>query len=93
MLVYSIECSLSIVTGVSASYLSEIELGTKNPTVEILQKICNAFDITLQELLQEMPPSPIKPEVREIAKTLSDFSYEDIQLLNEFLKSVAKKFH
>lgn len=83
----------SKVTGISASYLSEIERGIKNPTIEILQKICTAFDVTLSELLEETPSSPMKPEVKEISKTLSNFSTEDIKLLNEFLKSVSKRLH
>lgn len=35
--------------GISQSYLREIELGNKNPTVEILSYICEALNISLAQ--------------------------------------------
>lgn len=35
--------------GISQSYLREIEMGGKNPTVEILSYICDALNISLKE--------------------------------------------
>ena len=34
--------------GISQSYLREIEMGKKNPTIEVLSYICDALDISLQ---------------------------------------------
>lgn len=34
--------------GISQSYLREIEMGKKNPTVEVLSYICDALDISLK---------------------------------------------
>jgi len=35
--------------GISQSYLREIELGLKNPTVEVLSYICYALNISLEK--------------------------------------------
>lgn len=39
--------------GISQSYLREIELGKKNPTVEILSYLCDALKITLAQFFTE----------------------------------------
>ena len=39
---------LANLAGVSQSYLRDIELGKKQPTVEYLSYICTALDITLE---------------------------------------------
>ena len=39
--------------GISQSYLREIELGKKNPTIEILSYICEALDVSLSGFFSE----------------------------------------
>lgn len=34
--------------GISQSYLREIEMGKKNPTIEVLSYICDALDVSIQ---------------------------------------------
>lgn len=51
---------LSNRTGLSVSFLSNIERNTASPTIEHLQLLCNALEIDMLMLLQEaMPFSPI----------------------------------
>ncbi|MCI9571254.1 MAG: helix-turn-helix transcriptional regulator [Lachnospiraceae bacterium] len=45
---YSVN-KLATLSGISQSYLRDVELGKKNPTVEILSYLCDALDISLQE--------------------------------------------
>lgn len=45
---YSVN-KLATLSGISQSYLREVELGNKNPTVEILSYICDALDIALHD--------------------------------------------
>ncbi len=54
---YSVN-KLATLSGISQSYLRDIELGNKNPTVEILSYICDALCITLQDFLipERNPP-------------------------------------
>ena len=45
------QSELSVRLGISNSYLSEIESGKKQPTLEILQRYSEQFDIPLSSLL------------------------------------------
>lgn len=38
--------------GINHSYLAEIELGKRNPTLRSLEKIADGFGITLEELFR-----------------------------------------
>jgi transcriptional regulator with XRE-family HTH domain len=44
---------LAQLSGISSTYLYEIELGKKQPTVEIISRICNALDISLETFFAE----------------------------------------
>lgn len=44
---------LANMSGISQSYLRDIELGTKNPTVEIVYLLCQSLDISLAEFFDE----------------------------------------
>ncbi|MCQ2742878.1 MAG: helix-turn-helix domain-containing protein [Bacilli bacterium] len=46
------QLSLSIDTGLSKSYLSDLERGKRNPTVKILNRICMSLNITLEYLFK-----------------------------------------
>ena len=47
-------------SGISQSYLREIELGNKQPTVEYLEYICNGLGIDLREFFEESPMDPFR---------------------------------
>jgi len=49
---YSVN-KLANLCGISQSYLRDIELGKKNPTIEILSLICNTLDISLHDFFAE----------------------------------------
>lgn len=49
---YSVN-KLANLAGISQSYLREIELGNKKPTVEILSYICEALNISLCEFFDD----------------------------------------
>ena len=49
---YSVN-KLANLSGISQSYLRDIELGNKNPTVEILSILCNTLEISLQDFFNE----------------------------------------
>ena len=44
---------LATKAGISQSYLRDVELGNKNPTVEVLSYICDALDITLLDFFND----------------------------------------
>lgn len=45
------QSELSVRLGISNSYLSEIESGKKQPTLEVLQRFSEEFDLPLSSLL------------------------------------------
>lgn len=49
---YSVN-KLATLSGISQSYLREIELGNKNPTIEILSIICETLEISLKDFFDE----------------------------------------
>lgn len=49
---YSVN-KLANLSGISQSYLRDVELGNKNPTVELLSIICNTLEISLQDFFNE----------------------------------------
>lgn len=44
---------LANLAGISQSYLRDVELGNKNPTVEVLSYICEALGISLHDFFDE----------------------------------------
>lgn len=78
---------LANLAGVSQSYLRDLEMGKKNPTVEILSYICFALDISMQDFFTE-PKNQINPYLISAIQLLDD----DEQIkLSEFICAVKKK--
>jgi transcriptional regulator with XRE-family HTH domain len=50
-------------TGVSRAMISEIERGTKNPTVRVALQLASGLDCTVSELLQERAPRERRAQV------------------------------
>lgn len=68
--------------GISQSYLRDIELGNKNPSVEILEYICDALEFSLSSFFsfqneKEFMEDPLVKKIYNLTpkqrKTLSDF--------------------
>ena len=53
---YSVN-KLANLAGISQSYLRDIELGNKNPTIEFLSYICEALNISLKDFFDDDTPS------------------------------------
>lgn len=41
-------------TGISVSFLSDMEIGRTNPSVETIQKICNFWGVTLSKFFENV---------------------------------------
>lgn len=52
------QLALSIESGVNRNYICDLENGKRNPTLNILEKIANAFSITLEELFKGIESIP-----------------------------------
>lgn len=73
---YSVN-KLANLSGVSQSYLREVELGNKNPTVEFLSVLCNTLGLTLKEFFDDQPADPLISKIYRLTprqrKALGDF--------------------
>ena len=82
---------LANIAGISQSYLRDIELGVKTPTVEYLSYICDALEITLSSffdteqttLLETDGEQPVSLE--SVIKKLTPYQKEK---LKDFLNSL-----
>ena len=77
---------LANIAGISQSYLREIELGKKNPTVEMLSYICDAMKKKIKEFFT-IDNANIDPFLMSVLETLSN--NEQIKLA-EFLNELKK---
>lgn len=82
---YSVN-KLANLSGISQSYLRDIELGNKNPTVETLSYICDALTISLADFFnaycnQEASTSALLREIYRL-------SPHQRELLEAFLHSL-----
>ena len=77
---------LANMAGISQSYLRDIELGNKNPTVETLSYFCDALNISLKDFF-DTDNNEISPLLMTAISGLSD---EQQKKLAEFLDSMTK---
>ncbi len=59
---------LANMAGISQSFLRDIELGNKNPTVETLSYFCDALKISLSDFFREDDNEIYPPLVSAISK-------------------------
>ncbi len=73
---YSVN-KLANLSGVSQSYLREIELGNKNPTVDFLSVLCDTLGTTLKEFFDDQPADPLISKIYRLTprqrEALGDF--------------------
>lgn len=74
---------LATLSGISQSYLRDIELGNKQPTVEYLEYICYGLGITLADFFNEEDSS-----TQQINKLLFKLSEQQRIKLIKFLESL-----
>lgn len=74
---------LANMAGISQSYLRDIELGNKNPTVETLSYFCDALNISLKDFF-DVDNAAVTPTLMTAAAKLSPAQQN---LLAQFLNS------
>lgn len=70
--------------GISQSYLRDIELGKKNPTVEVMSYICEALGISLADFFAE-DETDIEPMLKNSLKNLDA---EQQKMLANFINTL-----
>ncbi len=77
---------LANMSGISQSYLRDIELENKNPSVEILALICQALGITLSDFFDEKSCHSFFNN--QLIQTIYQLSPEQQRTLQTFLDSM-----
>lgn len=72
---------LANISGISQSYLRDIELGKKQPTIEYLEYICYGLDTSLKDFFDT-------EEVNDFNSALSRLSPKQKKKLQEFLETL-----
>lgn len=86
---FTVNC-LANKSGISQSYLREIELGRySNPSVDILDLLCNTLGISLKEFFDT--DTELHDMDDSLLKEISQLSPEQRNLLKLFLESIHKQ--
>ena len=82
---YSVN-KLANLAGISQSYLRDVELGNKNPTVELLSLVCEALDISLKDFFDDGTMKTLAEE--ELMRQIYQLSGDQRERLSEFLNTM-----
>lgn len=72
--------------GISQSFLREVELGNKKPTVETVSLLCDALNITLRDFFDDNTQSALLEN--DLLQQIYRLTPEQQELLRDFLKSM-----
>ena len=73
-------------SGVSQSYLRDIELCNKNPTVSFLQLLCDQLEISMKDFFSESSENPFEKE--PLIQRIYRMSPEQRAKLLDFLNTI-----
>ena len=74
---------------ISRVYLNEIERGTKTPSLDTMQKICDALGITLAHLFS-VEDKDRSMEYCQLLENAKELSPEQLTVLNDLIKLLKK---
>lgn len=77
---------LANTAGVSQSYLRDVELENKNPTISFLSLICDALNISLKDFFNEETETSIISD--PIVQSIYKLTPQQKKALLEFLKTM-----
>ena len=80
---------LANLAGISQSYLRDIELGNKNPTVETLSLICDVLGVTLESFFSQTETDNIIND--SLKSKINKLSHKQRDALELFLESIVDK--
>ncbi len=77
---------LANLAGISQSFLRDVELGRKNPTVETVSHLCGALGITLGDFFSDDTPSALTDS--DLLQQIYRLTQEQQDALKAFLKTL-----
>lgn len=76
--------------GLSQPFISEIERGIKTPSIETLQAICSALEVSLSEFFAE-DKTDMEPELRRLIETAKKLTPEQQESVQRLLETMNKE--
>lgn len=88
---------LSFKSGLNAAHLGQIERGIRNPTVETLERIADALEVSFLDLvsaLEQTPPEQDKSNVvkRKIDAQLSSMTLDELEDILRIIRIFRRQF-
>lgn len=79
--------------GLRNQYISNYELGRRNPDYDTLKKFADFYGVTTDYLLEHDIPQneEMEEDIRAIARDMQNMTLQDRQLLKNLVKSMAEK--
>jgi HTH-type transcriptional regulator, repressor for puuD len=81
---------LAKLAGISQSYVSDIEAGKKNPTLDVLDRICSALGMSVVQLLSD-PSEGLPPDLLQLIETAKKLTPEERKKLNDLLQTILER--
>lgn len=79
---------LALKVGMSVGYLSDIERNEKKPTIDMLEKICNALEIDLKDFFDEEKSIIISKPFKQFFQDNHDLTSEQLELITKLIKTL-----
>lgn len=77
-------------SGVAQSFISKLERGNAAPTVDTMQRICTAFNITLTDFFSDHT-TELPKEFIQLVELASQLSTSELKILNELLQAYIRQ--
>lgn len=87
---------LALNAGINTTYIGHVERGLKCPTIDTLNKICTALNITLAQLLDfnsEASDVDNKEAIKKISYNISNLPKEDADRIADIVAEIVKLKH
>lgn len=68
-------------------FLSYIESGSRNPSLTLIEKVCEVLGITLSDFFNT-DENNISPELNNLLNNVKNLSPKQLKLLNDFIDSM-----
>lgn len=77
---------------ISLDAVGRLERAEVTPSLETLEQVADAFQMTLAELFSfgEKPSNPLREEIEQLALFLATRSLSDVRFLSKMVKDTAK---
>lgn len=81
---------LALAAGITPAYLGQVERGVKNPTVQIIEYVCEAMNVSLSAFFSDTASTPTVEDATEkqILGQLSILSTEEKSIVLQVIKNL-----